>query len=403
MKGTVYKRVLPSGTVAWAYSVYLGRDEGGKVTRKFKGGFATKTEADNECNQVLNDLRNGLPVQAAPKILRQFLYEWLSHKRKGMRCGEKTTERYQELLGYLDTALLNRKLSDITPRGLELEYDRLRESGGHDRKTKTPRPLSPRTVRHVHNTLRAAFNTAVRWRLLRENPAATCDLPPVEKKEAKALDPDQLEWYLDAARGHWLYPILLVASATSDRRGEVLALSWPDFHYVGADLPPGYGVLEITKSLQQTKAGLRVKRPKNGKPRRVVIGPATVAALEDHRSAQGESRRLFGKDYRSDLDLIFADPRGNYLKPDSVTATACRIARKAGLEGVGLHSLRHSHGSILLSKHVPLATVSKRLGHSSVNITAGVYAHSFRADEIAAAEAWENVMHSATKNTQLKQ
>ena len=403
MKGTVYKRVLPSGTIAWAYSVYLGRDEGGKVVRRFKGGFATKTEADNECNQVLNDLRNGLPVRSAPKILRQFLDEWLSHKRKGQRCGEKTTERYQELLEYLDPALLRTKLSEITPRALEQEYDRLRESGGHDRKTRAPRPLSSRTVRHVHNTLRAAFNTAVRWKLLRENPAAMCEVPPVESTEAKALDPDELEWYLDAARGHWLYPILLVASATSDRRGEVLALSWPDFHPAGADLPPGYGVLEISKSLQQTKAGLRVKLPKNGKPRRVVIGPATITALEDHRRAQGESRRLFGKDYRSDLDLIFADPQGNYLKPDSVTATACRIARKAGLSGVGLHSLRHSHGSILLSKLVPLATVSKRLGHSSVNITARVYAHSFRADEIAAAEAWENVMHSATKNAQLKQ
>ena len=129
MKGTVYKRVLPSGTVAWAYSVYLGRDEGGKVIRKFKGGFETKTEADNECNQVLNDLRNGLPVRSAPKILRQFLDEWLSHKRKGQRCGEKTTERYQELLEYLGPALLRTKLSEITPRALEQEYDRLRESG----------------------------------------------------------------------------------------------------------------------------------------------------------------------------------------------------------------------------------------------------------------------------------
>src|ERR1019366_2120121 len=129
---------------------------------------------------------------------------------KGQRCGEKTTERYQELLEYLGPALLRTKLSEITPRALEQEYDRLRESGGHDRKTRAPRPLSSRTVRHVHNTLRAAFNTAVRWKLLRENPAAMCEVPPVESTEAKALDPDELEWYLDAARGHWLYPILLV-------------------------------------------------------------------------------------------------------------------------------------------------------------------------------------------------
>jgi integrase len=43
----------------------------------------------------------------------------------------------------------------------------------------------------------------------------------------------------------------------------------------------------------------------------------------------------------------------------------------------------------LLSAGVPLPTVSKRLGHSSVNVTAAVYAHAFAADELAAADAWQ--------------
>lgn len=68
------------------------------------------------------------------------------------------------------------------------------------------------------------------------------------------------------------------------------------------------------------------------------------------------------------------------------------IAHKAGLKGIGLHSLRHSHGSRLLSDGVSLPTVSKRLGHSSVRITAEVYAHAFTADEIAAAETWDKSM-----------
>ena len=79
---------------------------------------------------------------------------------------------------------------------------------------------------------------------------------------------------------------------------------------------------------------------------------------------------------------------GNYLKPDSVTAKACAVARKAGLKGIGLHSLRHSHGSQLLAAGVPLPTVSKRLRHSSVAVTASVYSHPFTRDEIAAAEIW---------------
>ncbi len=93
-----------------------------------------------------------------------------------------------------------------------------------------------------------------------------------------------------------------------------------------------------------------------------------------------------GSDYRSDFGLVFAAADGGYLNPDSVTAKACLIARRAALEGIGLHSPRHSHGSQLLSEGVPITTVSKRLDHSSVAITAAIYSHSLTRDEIAAAE-----------------
>lgn len=60
---------------------------------------------------------------------------------------------------------------------------------------------------------------------------------------------------------------------------------------------------------------------------------------------------------------------------------------KAGLEGVSLHSLRHSHASELLSKGVPILTVAKRLGHATPNITLSIYAHALEADELAAARS----------------
>jgi len=79
------------------------------------------------------------------------------------------------------------------------------------------------------------------------------------------------------------------------------------------------------------------------------------------------------------------------------------LASKAGLKGVGLHSLRHSHASQLLSDGVPLPTVSKRLGHSSVNITAQIYSHAFRQDEIDAASTWEATMGKVLTGSQVKQ
>jgi integrase len=108
---------------------------------------------------------------------------------------------------------------------------------------------------------------------------------------------------------------------------------------------------------------------------------------------------MFGPDYRTDLNLVFCDVQGNHLKPDSVTAKACLIAKRAGLNDTSLHTLRHSHGSQLLSAGVPLPTVSKRLGHSSVYVTATVYSHALAKDEIAAADAWDAAVETAMKGT----
>jgi integrase len=52
---------------------------------------------------------------------------------------------------------------------------------------------------------------------------------------------------------------------------------------------------------------------------------------------------------------------------------------------------------------VPLPTVSKRLGHSSVSVTASIYSHAFSKDELAAAEAWDLAMRNASSHEQLRQ
>jgi hypothetical protein len=66
--------------------------------------------------------------------------------------------------------------------------------------------------------------------------------------------------------------------------------------------------------------------------------------------------------------------------------------RKVGLRGFSLHSLRHSHASILLSKGVPTAVVSQRLGHADQNITLSIYSHALPVDTKAAAKVWNDSM-----------
>jgi hypothetical protein len=51
------------------------------------------------------------------------------------------------------------------------------------------------------------------------------------------------------------------------------------------------------------------------------IPEETMPKLEAHRKRQDEFRLQFGPDYRTDLDLIFANPNRSPLKPDSISAS----------------------------------------------------------------------------------
>jgi integrase len=115
-----------------------------------------------------------------------------------------------------------------------------------------------------------------------------------------------------------------------------------------------------------------------------------LGALEEHRKKQDRFRRQFGPDYRADLDLVFANPDGSPLKPDSISASVSLLFRKLKLpRGTSLHSLRHTHASELLDAGVPLPVVSARLGHSSIRVTADTYAHAIHGQDDEAVRRWE--------------
>ncbi len=102
-----------------------------------------------------------------------------------------------------------------------------------------------------------------------------------------------------------------MAAATGARRGEVLAFRWSDVKGM---------VVLIDRSLRLTRDGLVFKSTKTEEPRRVELPPSMVACLDPHRLRQDKFRRQFGPDYRSDMDLIFANPDGTPLMPNSISS-----------------------------------------------------------------------------------
>ena len=388
MKGCTFKRKMAHG-ITWGYSIDMGKDEvTGKRLRKFESGFSKKGEADDALKRALVEIEDGTAAKPTPKTFSEFIEEWFK-QHAAQNCTLKTAERYRQLAAYAMPTLGKVQLRSITPLALERLYGRLRESGGQK-----GRPLSVKSVRHVAGLIHVALQTAIRWKLLKVNPASACILPKAERHEARVVEKGQLSFLLDAARvkAEWLYALVVLAVASGLRRGELLALQWSDCDLHNA-------VLTVSKSLEQTRAGVRVKTTKSGKARYVPLPSVAVDALRAHREQQDELRAQFGTDYHADKDLVFAAPWGDYLKPNTVSPAVCLLAEKCGLKGISLHSLRHTHGSQLLSQGVPLPTVSRRLGHSNTAITAAIYSHAFQADEAAAAVTWNKAMEQTILGT----
>lgn len=53
-----------------------------------------------------------------------------------------------------------------------------------------------------------------------------------------------------------------------------------------------------------------------------------------------------------------------------------KLAATAGVRPIRLHDARHSCGTALHLRGVPLAVIAKWLGHADAEITARIYAHS---------------------------
>ena len=314
-------------------------------------------------------------------LLAEFLSE---HAEK--KLAPKTVERYREQAASLDPVLVNMPLERITPLHLSREWGRLLQDGGRTRRHKAPRPLSAKSVRNIAGVVSSAYVRAIKWGLVTTNPVTNSEPPIPKKREGMALVPsEQILLIKSATRFWWLPTFLEVAAATGARRGEVLALRWSDIQ--------GGRELLITRSLTQTRQGLEFKGTKTERPRRVELPPSVLAPLQAHRRQQEKFRHQFGADYRSDLDLVFANPDGTPLKPDSVSAAVSALCRQLGLpKGASLHTLRHTHGSFLLADGMDLPTVSECLGHSSVRVTSDIYSHALRGRDQEAALRWDKFM-----------
>lgn len=244
-------------------------------------------------------------------------------------------------------------------------------------------PLSGSTVARTHVVVRAALGQAVRWGWIRRNPAELVDLGEVEEADIQPPDAADAVRIIATAEDQdpTLAPFLVLAVATSARRGALCATRWSD-----VDLEAG--TVRFPRVVVDGPDGI-VERPASRRKRSgalVAIDPYTVATLQAHRDTQAARARAAGAVLPGDALLFSDDLLGQRpWRPDGVSKRYRRVRDGLGLTA-RLHDLRHLSATTLVAAGVDVRTVAQRGGWRKASTLIDRYAHGVPAADRAAAD-----------------
>jgi integrase len=377
MKGNLQKR----GVNSWRLKYDCAADGSGRRQTRYVTIKGTKAEAQAQAIKHLAAVADGLDVDPSKLTVAGHLRAWLDGPH-GLAA--KTHERYRDLTEHQVIPHLGAlPLQKLRPAHIADWHAVLLRSGGQG-----GRPLSARTVSHAHRVLHRGLEIALSRELVSRNAAHAIKPPKVEEVEIEALRADEIAPVLEALKGHWLEPIAILALSAGPRRGELLGLSWGS-----VDLQRGS--MTISRSLEQTRAGLSFKRPKTKSGvRHVSLPPIAIEALKEHRLRQLERRVLLGLGKPGNDALVFTTPDGQPMPPNNLSRDWARFLKARNLPSISFHSLRHSHVSMLIAGKLDPLTVARRVSHANPATTMRVYAHMWKQTDDAAADAAEAALRT---------
>lgn len=216
--------------------------------------------------------------------------------------------------------------------------------------------------------LRQAYKLAVADGLLKVDPTVGVPLPKVVRPDMRFLSWAELRTLAVEAGDD---PLIWLLGTVGLRLGEAVGLQVDDVR--GARI-------RVVRQIASTSTGDVQGLPKGGRRRDVPVPQfvLNMLPLED----------------RTPGDWLFTAPSGGPLQPNNWRARTFRPAvKRAGLEGMHPHELRHTAASLAIQSGADVKVVQRMLGHASATLTLDTYASLFESslDGVASRmqEAWQ--------------
>lgn len=273
------------------------------------------------------DPANEKRVQKAVLTLSEFYeqhYKFYAavHKRSAHSDHQLYTCRLESRFGHL-------RLNQITKTMIIGFHSELRESG-----------LAGATCDNYVKFMRHAFNLAIEWDMLKENPASGVKLFNLDNKVEHYLDANELERLMYALQNGANRPVCLIimlALSTGARQNEILSATWS----------------QINRGTRTWK--IPALNSKSKKARSVPLNDSALDII-NQLDTEGEFEYLF-------VNRLTGKPYKSIFKAFN------KIRIQAGLPHFRAHDCRHAFASFLVNSGRTLYEVQKCLGHSTSKVT----------------------------------
>lgn len=377
------KGIDKNGKKVFEINIELGNDIFGKRQRyheTFHGTVAEVKMRDAELTKKY--YHKGTNANVKDLTFSQYSEIYLNKYCSG-NVGLTTINNYKRLLRNIIPFIGDYKLSTITPSMLDNMYNKLR-------KGIKGKELSYNSMYDYYKTINAMFNQAIKWEFLDKNPNLKAHKPKKEIIERKFYDMNQVNELLSCLENECIkYRALITLALDSGaRRGEISALRWNDIDFET-------GALKIDNSLKVVKGVVDEKRAKTNSSNRIIIlSQATLDIMKQYKEWQDNYILEMGKNWKG-TNRIFTSENGEHMNPSTCYKIFTKITKKYGLEHIRFHDLRHTSASVQIHKGVNIKAVSQRLGHSNINITSEIYAHTFESDKLKSAMIFDEIIKNA--------
>ena len=254
--------------------------------------------------------------------------------------------------------------------------------------------LSGSTANKLKLNLSAIFTAAVKKEIMLRTPCRLVTPPKVDTAPAAYLDKEQcrrLMGLLSRQKDFQFEVIINLMIASGIRAGELSALYWEDI-----DLDTG--MMYIRHTLVKVKGKYIRQSPKTEDSIRRIILPEYIIGLLRKHKAQQRRRRQKMVDSWKDPELVFTNKSGGHCLDCTMNSKLKKLIAGTDLpQDLHLHSMRHTHASLLINSDVAARVIADRLGHRTTKTTLDTYSHVFAESQAKAMKAIDMALFRHTE------